>query len=281
MHVYISIDMEGVAGIATPDQIIRGAHGYPRAQQLMTSEANAAIAGAFDAGAESVLVNDSHGTMDNLLQDQLDPRARLLIGSPKLQCMAEGLTAEHDIALYIGYHAPAGSPGVLAHTFSGYFGEVRLNGTPVSEAEVCALQAGFLGVPVGMVSGDDVICGIASRVFPEVTVVQTKKAHGFLATNTLSPSVACAAIRAGAERAVRRADRVQPTSVPDRLHLAIDMPNIVSAELAESIPGVRRTFVRTIERNLDTPDEVVGLIVVSYQLANIGLRSMLGPLNRV
>ncbi len=75
MHVYISVDMEGIAGIATLDQVIRGGHGYPRAQQLMTAETNAVIAAAFAAGAESVLVNDSHGTMDNLLHADLDPRA--------------------------------------------------------------------------------------------------------------------------------------------------------------------------------------------------------------
>ena len=126
MHVYISVDMEGIAGIATLDQIVRGGHGYKRAQALMTAEANAAIAGAFDAGAQSVLVNDSHGTMDNFLHAELDPRARVLFGSPKLQCMAEGLTAEHDVALFVGYHAPAGGPGVLAHTFSALFTDVRL-----------------------------------------------------------------------------------------------------------------------------------------------------------
>ena len=121
MKVYISVDMEGIAGIATMDQIIRGGTGYPRAQALMTAEANAAIAGAFDAGAEAVVVNDSHGTMDNLLHEQLDPRARLVFGAPKAQCMAQGLNDDTDVALFVGYHAPAGSHGVVAHTFSASF----------------------------------------------------------------------------------------------------------------------------------------------------------------
>ncbi|MCD2106251.1 M55 family metallopeptidase [Rhodococcus erythropolis] len=150
MHVYISVDMEGIAGIATLDQIVRGGHGYQRAQALMTAEANAAIAGAFDAGAQSVLVNDSHGTMDNLLHAELDPRTRVLFGSPKLQCMAEGLTAEHDVALFVGYHAPAGGPGVLAHTFSALFTDVRLDGRTVSESDVNSLYAATHGVPVGL-----------------------------------------------------------------------------------------------------------------------------------
>ena len=280
MQVYISVDMEGVAGIATMDQIVRGGHGYPAAQRLMTAEANAAIAGAFDGGADAVLVNDSHGTMDNLVHGDLDPRARLLFGTPKLNCMAEGLTAEHDLALFVGYHAPGGGPGVLAHTFSGYFHEVRLNGARVSEAEVNALQAGALGVPVGLVTGDDVITGLAASTFPGVTTVQTKRAHGFSAANSMAPSAAADAIREGAIRAVRGADSVRPVAIPEQLRLAIDMPTISAAELAEAIPGVRRTSAHTIERDLACPDEVVGLIVVAYQLANAGLRASLGPLNR-
>ncbi|UVJ37763.1 M55 family metallopeptidase [Arthrobacter sp. CJ23] len=108
VKTFISIDMEGVAGVATFDQVVRGGYGYPRAQELMTLEANAAIAGAFDAGAEEVVINDSHGTMDNLIHELLDPRAIVVFGSPKAQCMAEGLTADCDVALFIGYHAPRG-----------------------------------------------------------------------------------------------------------------------------------------------------------------------------
>src|ERR1022692_2879586 len=128
MKVYISVDMEGIAGVATLDQVVRGGHGYERACVLMTEETNAAIRGAFDGGASEVLVSDSHGTMDNLLHEQLDPRARLIFGKPRGFCMAEGLTEQHDLALFLGYHAPAGARGVLAHTFSSHFTGVRVNG---------------------------------------------------------------------------------------------------------------------------------------------------------
>lgn len=114
MRVFVSVDMEGVAGVATLDQIVRGGHGYPRAQQLMTAEANAAIRGALAAGADEVLVNDSHGTMDNLFADLLDRRARLLTGAPKPSCMMQGLDSGYDVALFVGYHAAAGEAGVLA-----------------------------------------------------------------------------------------------------------------------------------------------------------------------
>lgn len=280
MKVYISVDMEGVAGIATLDQIVRGGSGYPRAQELMTEEANAAIAGAFDGGATSVLVNDSHGTMDNLLHDRLDPRARLVFGAPKAQCMAEGLTDDCTVALFVGYHAPAGAPGVLAHTFSAYFGEVRIDGAQVSEAEVNALYAASLGVPVGLVTGDDVIGAIASDVLADATIVTVKDAHGFSATNTVAPSVARELVREGAARAVAGADALPRPVARTPLRLEVDMPSPVAAELGACIPGCTRTTDRTIAAVLDSAEDVLGLITVLYELALSSERARQAITNR-
>ncbi len=267
MHVYISIDMEGVAGIATMDQVVRGGHGYPAAQRLMTGEANAAIAGAFDAGAESVVVNDSHGTMDNLIHEELDPRARVVFGSPKLDCMAEGLSADHDVAIFLGYHAAAGEPGVLAHTYSSHFAEVRLNGRLVSEAEVNALQAAAVGVPVGLVTGDDVICAAVRAQIPSARTLEVKTAHGFSAANSLSPAVARERIRAATAETVAAAAGLAPLQVPAELRLEIDMPSAAAAELGAMMPTLTRTGDRTLEGRLADPREVLGVITVCYQLA--------------
>lgn len=280
MKAYISIDMEGVAGVATIDQVARGGHGYPRAQELMTLEANAAIAGAFDGGATEVVVNDSHGTMDNLIHEMLDPRARVVFGSPKAQCMAEGLTADCDVALFVGYHAPAGAPGVLAHTFSSHFTEVRVNGRAVSEAEVNALYATSLGVPIGLVSGDDVICELAASVFPGAEVVEVKVAHGFSATDSLAPSVAREAIRSAAERAVRRATELAVASLPSEFVVEVDMPTPVAAEMATGIPGCRRTADRTVRLTVRSASEVLGLITVFYELAASAMRAKMAVITR-
>jgi D-amino peptidase len=260
MLVYISIDLEGVAGVATLDQIIRGGHGYPRAQRLMTAEANAAVAGAFDAGAEGVVVNDSHGTMDNLLHDELDPRARVVVGAPKPDGMAEGLSPDFGVALLVGYHAAGGRPGVLAHTYSGVFAEVRLNGSVVSEAELTAQQAAAVGVPVGLVTGDDVICGLAEATFPGATTVVVKTALGHTAADSLAPSRACSEIRAAAALAVTSAVGLRPIDVPDDLDVEIDLLTIVAAERAVLLPGIERTGIRTVRCRLARPRETVGLL---------------------
>ncbi|GII95008.1 M55 family metallopeptidase [Sinosporangium siamense] len=267
MQVYISIDMEGVAGIATFDQVARGGHGYRAAMKLMTGEANAAIAGAFDAGADSVVVNDSHGTMDNLLHEELDPRARVVFGSPKLDCMAEGISEDHDVALFLGYHAAAGGPGVLAHTYSSHFTQIRLNGRPVSEAEVNALQAAAVGVPVGLVTGDDIICAAVRERLPKVHTVEVKTAHGVYAADSLSPTVARERIRTAAAEAVASAGSLLPVDLPDELHLEIDMPNAAAAELGGLIPTVTHTTDRTLTGHFSTPRELLGVIVVAAELA--------------
>ncbi|MEV7010029.1 M55 family metallopeptidase [Streptosporangium sp. NPDC051022] len=281
MQVYVSIDMEGVAGIATMDQVVRGGHGYPAAQRLMTAEANAAIAGAFDAGADSVLVNDSHGTMDNLIHEELDPRARLIFGSPKLDCMAEGISANHDVAIFLGYHAAAGDPGVLAHTYSSNFAEVRLNGRPVSEAEVNALQAAAVGVPVGLVTGDDVICATVRAQLPAARTVEVKTAHGIYSADSLSPTVARERIRAATAETVAAAADLPPVEIPAELHLEIDMPNAAAAELGAMIPTFTRTGDRTVEGRLAGPREVLGVISVCYELAAGAVRSRALLFNRL
>jgi D-amino peptidase len=280
VKVYISVDMEGISGIATFDQVVRGGYGYPRAQELMTAETNAAIEGAYDGGATVVVVNDSHGTMDNLIHENLDPRARLVFGSPKVQCMAEGLTADCDVALFVGYHAPAGAPGVLAHTFSSHFTEVRLGGRPVSEAEVNALYATSLGVPVGLVTGDDVICDLVDEVMPGVRTVRVKVAHGFSATDSLAPSAARELIRAAAADTVRGASGLPRPDLPGELVLEVDMPTPLAAEFALGIPGVERTGDRTVRRQVSTVTEVLGLINVSYELAASAMRTKAAVINR-
>jgi D-amino peptidase len=175
VDVLISVDLEGVAGIATRQQTNPAGRDYPIARALMTAEANAAVAGAFDGGATSVVVNDSHGPMDNLLGEQLDPRADYVIGDPKPLDMVQEVTPQTGVVFLVGYHAGAADPGgVLAHTYSGVFADVRLNGRSISEAELNALMTADAGVPVGLVTGDDVICGVAEKAFPSEPAIEVE-----------------------------------------------------------------------------------------------------------
>ena len=274
MKVFISVDMEGVAGIATFDQIIRGGTGYPRAQALMTAEANAAIRGAFAAGASEVLVNDSHGTMDNLLHDKLDSRARVLFGAPRPSCMVQGLTRDDDVAIFVGYHAAAGADGVLAHTFSSNFTELRINGAPMTEAEVNGLAAAAVGVPVGVVTGDDQICGVARKAFPGVTAVEVKKATGYSATESLQPAAACELIERSVAEAVAGASELRAQQVPDELVLEIDFASPLMADFAWAVPRTERVGARTLRGVVDNTDELLRLVMACYYLASLSAQQL-------
>ena len=172
MRVYISVDMEGISGVVHEDQTdpieARHAGEYNRFRRLMTDEANAAITGALDAGATSVLVNDSHWLMRNLLAEELHPAAQLLSGGPKLLSMVEGIDTGFDAAMFIGYHARAGTArAIIDHTYTSRVYEVRINGQPVGELALNAAIAGLHGVPVALVSGDQAIASEARSLLGE------------------------------------------------------------------------------------------------------------------
>lgn len=249
MKVYVSIDMEGVAGIATPNQVRRGTDDYPASRELMTREANATVAGAIDGGAERVVVNDAHGDMANLLPDRLDRRAELILGSPKVAgSMVEGLDRTYDVALFVGYHASAGvEGGVLAHTYSSAgFYDVRLDGQSVTETELNAHLAAVHGVPVGLVTGDDKICALAADRLPNgIRTVEVKRGHSFSVAASLHPDVACERIREAAAAAVERAGgmgliRDAPGSVE------VALTTMAKAEVCALVPGAQRVDGRTV-----------------------------------
>jgi len=265
VDVLISVDMEGVAGIATRQQANPGGRDYPIARALMTAEANAAVAGAFDGGATSVVVNDSHASMDNLLGEQLDPRAEYVVGDPKPLDMMQEVTPQTGVVLLVGYHAGAADPGgVLAHTYSGVFADVRLNGRSIGEAELNALMAADAGVPVGLVTGDDVICAVAEKAFPGVVTVAVKTALGRTAARSKHPVAARQAITAGAERAVAAAasGAIQPIPVPSELAIEVELRLNGAAELAAKVPGTERTGTSSVRYQAGNPRAAMDVLIV-------------------
>jgi D-amino peptidase len=246
--VFVSVDMEGIAGIAHLRQVWRGSDDFPAARKLMTEEANAAVAGACDGGATSVVVNDSHGDMENLLPEDMDPRAELILGSPKTLSMMEGFGPEFDVALFIGYHASAGTQGaVLDHTYSGrLLHEVRLNGEPVTEAELNAAFAGTYGVPVGLISGDDKACAQAAKRLPGIRTVVVKEGYGRNVAKSLHPAAARRAIREASADVVASRGELDPYRPPPPFTLEADVANTSCADLCSLAPGVERTGPRTV-----------------------------------
>jgi D-amino peptidase len=250
MNVVISVDMEGVCGVASWVQVsppefggLVNAGEYERARLRMTREANAAVLGAFDAGASGVLIADSHDTMRNLIAEELDPRVRYISGGDRPLSMVQGVDEPGVTALlYVGYHARAGTPkGPLAHTWCSYVRDVVINGVPTGEYGLNALLAGHFGVPVVFASGDDVAMGeIRAELGEQVTTVAVKQGLSTYSAIHLHPTEAQRRIRAGAAAAVKQAGsaRHYTTGWPAACELSFEHP--ARADQCERVPGVTR-----------------------------------------
>ncbi len=268
MKIFISADIEGVAGVVVPQQGNPGNPEYERARRLMTEETSAAVAGAFDGGATEVLVNDSHGPQTNLIPELLDPRAELILGRPKPGGMFAGCEPGHVGAFCTGYHSGAGRHGILSHTVSGFaFAAIRVNGVDCAEAILYGAYAGSMGVPILLLTGDDQLEKQCAPIFPGAHFVVVKHALTTRAARALSPEVARARSRAAAEQAVRnRAAR--PYVIPGPYRLELDMNSVMLADFANLIPSAHRVSTRTVAFDADTMTAVIGWVATVAVMAN-------------
>lgn len=261
MKVFISADIEGVAGVVIPAHGQPGNPEYERARRLMTTEVNAAIAGALEGGATYVLVNDSHGPQMNLLPEQLDARAEVILGRPKPGGMCAGLDASFDAVFFTGYHSGAGRYGVLSHTINGFaFAAIRVNGIDCAEATLYGAYAGSMGVKVALLTGDDQLMEQCEPLFPGVRTVEVKHALGQRAARSLSPERACQSIRQGAAEAVRRLDTCAPYVINPPYRLEIDLTSATLADQSAIIPTAERLSPRTVAFNATSMTDVLGWI---------------------
>ena len=271
MRVYISVDMEGVAGVAHEDQTDptdpRHAAEYARSCRLMTGEANAAIEGALAAGATAVCVNDSHWLMRNLIADELHEAAELISGGPKLYSMVEGVDGGFDAAMFIGYHARAGTgSAVIDHTYTDRVHEVRVNGRPFGEVGLNAALAGTFGVPVALVSGDRALAAEVRELLGEqVETVVVKEPLGRYAARSVAPAIARRRIHDGARRALEHPHA--PFTVTSPVTFSVDFARSQMAEMAALIPGSQRSGGRTVEYTHDDYREAFKAFRAMYNLA--------------
>jgi D-amino peptidase len=214
LKVFISVDMEGLAGVVTSSEVSTTNPDYPHFRAIMAAETNAAIDGAFRAGATEVLVRDSHGSKQNLLPGDVDPRARLLRGqSVGPKNMMEGIDNTFDAVVFVGYHAKAGTPNaILEHTSTGNVVDMSINGISLPEAGYNAMVAGLYGVPVVFISGDNAVVSQVRELLGSIQGVAVKEEIGD-ASDGMSPKQAQDEIRKGVELAVRTRSKFKPYKV--------------------------------------------------------------------
>lgn len=247
VKIFISVDLEGIDGVVHSDQTSQQGSEYARARKLMTEEVNSAIAGAVAAGATEILVNDSHGTHRNLFIEDLHAPARLISNSVKPWGMMQGLDASFAGAIFLGYHARAGSPaGVIAHTGTDAIADLRINGVQTGESGMNTFFAASYGVPVLVLTGDDVAIAQAREMTPDVESVQVKEAIGTRAAVFHPVEEVRNQIRSTVEHAIRNrsAHRVYQIKAPFTFEITFRSP--AAADLAEGVPTVRRTGAATV-----------------------------------
>jgi D-amino peptidase len=272
MKILIAADMEGVTGVVHWDHVTPGHPEYPRFRHLMTGDVNAAIRGAFEAGADEVVVTDGHDAGRNILIEELDPRVRLNAGETRPLFMVQGADAGVNAAIFVGYHARVGTPhAILEHTWSSScVAGLWLNGQPMGEIGLNAAVCGAFDVPVIMVSGDESACAEAAELLGAIETAVVKRASGRMAAECLPPEVTQAAIYSEAVQAVsclRSGEAPPPFRPQTPINIAVEFVHSEMADRALILPGVSRPEGKRVEFAADDAPTAYRLFQAVVSLA--------------
>ncbi len=275
MRVLVSADMEGATGVTWPADVEPGTEQWQRFRRMFTGDVNAAVAGLFDGGATEVVVNEAHATMRNLLLEDLDDRALLLTGRHKGLSMMEGIDRGFDGVAFVGYHTGAGMEGVLSHTFlANQMTGVWLDGERASEGRLNAALAAEFGVPVILVTGDDLTCADADRYAPGARKVAVKECVTRYSALCRPPSRTAHDIRAAAKEAMALAGRGEPDVRPHRLEIEFDATHL--ALTAAIVPGVTVTGERRVTFEYPTMYETMRCFIAVSRIAGAAVEERYG-----
>jgi len=268
-RIFISVDMEGIGGIGTPAMTSPTGKDYDVGRKLMTDEVNAVVGAILQRGPAEILVNDSHGDMQNLLHTELDPRVTYIQGAVKPFGMVEGLDSTYAAAIFLGYHSRAGTPnGFIAHTGTGAVKGLWLNDIEVGEGELTAAYAGSIGVPVIMAAGDSAFVEQFTRTVT-VDAVATKYAVTPQAARLLHPQVVRERLVAAAGRALANRSSAKPWVIGKPVKVRLRLSDNTVTQILQAIPGVRQVDGFTVEFTAPTMADAYRLIRLMYRFVSV------------
>lgn len=247
MKVFISCDIEGIGCVVRPEHSTIAGRDYIQSRRLMTGEANAAIRGAFDSGATQVVIADAHNVGVNLLPEELDERAEMIMGSPRPLSMMEGVEQGFDAVLFVGYHAKPGTcNGLIVHNFHSRIRDVKLNGVSMGEMGINAALAGMYNAPVALVTGDVVTGEEAKALMPWVETVAVKRGIGAYSAQCMHPSLSCRKIYDGTLTALKNLRSKKLFKVDEPTVMEMELTTASTADRLERIPGFLRIAPMTM-----------------------------------
>ncbi len=258
MRLFISVDMEGVAGVVSWHQLVREGFEYERAREWLTAEVGAACEAAFEAGISEIVIADSHYEGLNLLIDQLPENVEIVRHWPRVHNMMQGIEdGAYDGAILHGYHGGAQVMNAgLAHTMFFTVKELRINGQSFSEGELSAASAGHFGVPVIMVTGDDVYVKSARESLGDVEAVVTKTCHGIFSGRVITPKKSRRLIREAVTRAIGRIGDFEPFVVEAPLEVELELGNHALVEMLTYLKQIERVDSHTLRMQADDITDV-------------------------
>ena len=266
MNVFVSVDIEGITGVVHADMMSPEQREYNRGRKLMTDDANAAVEGLTQAGAEYILVVDGHGPMRNLVFEDMHPATHLMTGSANARdhCQLEGAdTRAFDAAVFVGYHAMAKTYNAIhPHTIAGAaVHELRINGVPHGETGINAAVLGSMGVPVVMVTGDVTTCHEARHFLGDgIETVAVKDAVGRNSAICRPPSATLPEITEAAKLALEKRGEVAPYLQGETVQFEIDFLTMMQCDRAAGLAGVERVSPVTIRIDGDNAWDQYGVL---------------------
>lgn len=260
LKLLIAVDMEGISGIVSWDQVTPDSTEWQRFRLIMTEEVNAAIRGAMEEGVEDVIVTDGHWRGDNIVIENLDPRAKLNSGGLSPFSMIQGIDEGINFAFFIGYHARMGTQNaILDHTWSSVVvANVWINGKLVGETGLNAALCAHHRVPVILLSGDQSVCREARELIPGIETVVVKNATGRYSAECLHPTITQSMIQAAARESVRAyKDGIssKPIEVQSPIQVEVEFRASDMADKVAILPGIIRIDGRKIRFSSDTMPE--------------------------
>lgn len=245
MRVLIAVDMEGISGVVHWDHVEPGHFEYARFREIMTEEVNAAIDGALDGGATSVVVADGHNDGHNILIERLHAPARLNSGSLAPLSMVEGIQ-QAECVFFVGYHARANAPdAILCHTWTDQVRGVWLNDREVGEIGLNAAVCGSFGARVVLITGDQAAVQEAIELLGPIESVIVKTASGRMSAECRSVEETRTAIRHAAAHAMVR--QVPPLIIDAPIRLRVELTRPDQVDRALRVPGTKRIDGVTLE----------------------------------
>lgn len=269
VKIFISVDMEGIWGLVSSSHVDGDSKEYARARKLMTLEANWAIEEAFNNGVAEVVVNDSHANMDNLLIEELDPRAQLISGSPKQLSMMQGIDSTFDGVIYVGYHSRAGTEnGVFNHTYSGRsIANITINGKKMGECGINSGVAGYYGVPILAIAGDDKLAAQAVEEIGNLQTIIVKKAISRYCAHNFSRESVRELYKTKLEKALKNIKQSPVVKYEGKITMDVEFNREIMAESAMLLSEAVRIDEKTVRLE---SDDYLKLFMLFRACLNLG-----------